>query len=406
MKKVLAFAVVVLIALSCVFAGDVKFVLGELAQHPEVLFGFCPTLTTVGASYEGLELVEGSLTQLQVIAGGGYAQLVLFQDPSTGEPLLYDQGIYDSIQFRWNLRMLQGFGDSWVDGKDLVTVYAGYEGRLEKNIDSMAVGKERKRGYADSGLETLGKTSIKELGTWFSDHGTTRQSNSIYPDLAGGDTSFMNNLYVGARLNGMDDRMVSNEGVLAELKLQFAPGFLNRKASYYSVTLNAVAGTTLYELKDAATGRNSFSIVVLDRMNLNWTDGSKVPVYAQQPVSLGRKVRGFDTGSYNTNFTVVNNFDIRFAGPEPFIDGVFPRANLFFDMGYYAGDYLNTEISALSMAREYGLERFLCSTGVQLEMSFFDMFDLGLQVAYLLNGSNLRDPGSRMITGATFFLDF
>ena len=399
MKKVLAFAVVMLIALSCVFAGDVKFVLGELAQHPEVLFGFCPTLTTVGASYEGLELVEGSLTQIQAIAGGGYAQLVLFQDPSTGKPLLYDQGIYDSIQFRWNLRMLQGFGDSWVEGKDLVTVYAGYEGRLEKNIDSMAVGKERKRGYADDGL-TIGKSAIKGIDTWFMDHGTKRQSNSIYPDLAGGDTSFMNNLYLGARLNGMDDRMVSNEGILAELKLQFAPGFLNKKASYYSVTLNAVAGTTLYELKDASTGRNSFSIVVLDRVNLNWTDGSKVPVYAQQPVSLGRKVRGFNTGSYNTNFTVVNNFDIRFAGPEPFVDGIFPRANIFFDMGYYAGDYLNTEISALSMAREYGLERFLCSTGVQLEMSFFDMFDLGLQVAYL------RDPGSHVITGATFFLDF
>lgn len=405
MKKVLAFAAIVLIAVSCVFAGDVKFVLGELAQHPEVLFGFCPTLTTVGASYEGLELVEGSLTQLQVIAGGGYAQLVLFQNPSTGEPLLYDQGIYDSIQFRWNLRMLQGFGDSWVDGKDLVTVYAGYEGRLEKNVDSMAVGKERKRGYADDGL-TIGKSAIKGIDTWFMDHGTKRQSNSIFPDLAGGDTAFMNNLYLCARLNGMDDRMVSNEGVLAELKLQFAPGFLNRKASYYSVTLNAVAGTTLYELKDAATGRNSFSIVVLDRVNLNWTDGSKVPVYAQQPVSLGRKVRGFNTGSYNTNFTVVNNFDIRFAGPEPFIDGVFPRANLFFDMGYYAGEYLNTEISASSMAEKYGLERFLCSTGVQLEMSFFDMFDLGLQVAYLVKGSNLRDPGSLVITGATFFLDF
>lgn len=405
MKKVLAFAVIALIALSCVFSGDVKFVFGELSQHPEILFGFCPTLTTVGASYEGLEFVEGDLTQLQAIAGGGYAQLVLFQDPSTGKPLLYDQGVYDSIQFRWNLRMLQGFGDSWVDGKDLVTVYVGYEGRFEKNVDSMAVGKERKRGYADDGL-TIGKSAIKGIDTWFMDHGTKRQSNSIFLDLAGGDTSFMNNLYVGARLNGMDDRMVSNEGILAELKLQFAPGFLNKKASYYSVTLNAVAGTTLYELKDAATGRNSFSIVVLDRVNVNWTDGSKVPVYAQQPVSLGRKVRGFNTGSYNTNFTVVNNFDIRFAGPEPFVDGIFPRANIFFDMGYYAGDYLNTEISASSMAEKYGLERFLCSTGVQLEMSFFDMFDLGLQVAYLVNGSNLRDPGSRVITGATFFLDF
>lgn len=405
MKKVFASVVVLLLALSCIFAGDVKFVMGELAQHPEVLFGFCPTLTTVGASYEGLELVDGSLTQIQAIAGGGYAQFVLFQDPSTGEPLRSGLGIYDSIQFRWNLKMLQGFGDSWVEGKDLVTVYAGYEGRFEKNIDSMAVGKDRKLGYADA-AGTVGKSTVKALDAWFADYGAARGSNVIYPDLAGGDTAFMNNFYVGARLNGMDDRMVSNEGVLAELKLQFAPGFVNRKASYYSITLNAVAGTTLYELKDSNTGRNAFSIVVLDRVNLNWTDGSKVPVYAQQPVSLGRKVRGFNAGSYNTNFTVVNNFDVRFAGPEPFMDGVFPRLNVFFDMGYYAGDYLNTRLSASDMAQAHDLERFLCSTGVQLEVCFFDFFDLGLQVAYLVNGCNVRDPGSRLITGATFFLDF
>lgn len=406
MKKVLAFAVVVLIAFSCVFAGDVKFVLGELSQHPEVLFGFCPTLATVGASYEGLGLVDGNLTQLQAIAGGGYAQLVLFQDPSTGEPLLYDQGIYDSIQFRWNLKMLQGFGSSWVEGKDLVTVYAGYEGRFDKNIDSMAVGKERMHGYVDASLSSFGESAVKTLENWFSTHGAVRASNAIYPDLAGGDTAFTNSFYVGARLNGMDDRMVSNEGVLAELRLQFAPSFLNKKASYYSITLNAVAGTTLYELEDSSNGRNLFSIVVLDRVNVNWTDGGKVPVYAQQPVSLGRKVRGFNSGSYNTNFTVVNNLDVRFAGPEPFVDGTFPRANLFFDMGFYAGDYLNTGISASSMAQKYGLERFLCSTGVQLEVSFFDFFDLGLQVTYLIKGSNLRDPGSRVVMGATFFLDF
>lgn len=405
MKRFLALVVVVMLALSCVFAGDVKFVLGELAQHPEVLFGFCPTLVTVGASYDGLELVEGNLTQLQVIAGGGYAQFVLYQDPSTGEPLLYDQGVYDSIQLRWSLKALQGFGTSWVEGKDLVTVYAGYEGRLEKNIDSMAVGKNRKLGYAGSSLD-VGKTPVKALDVWFNDHGAARDSNVIYPDLAGGDTSFMNSFYFGARLNGMDDEMVSNEGVLAELKFQFAPGFANSKASYYSVAFNAVAGTTLFELSSPSTGRNVFSIVVLDRVNLSWTDGSKVPVYAQQPVSLGRKVRGFNSGSYNANFAVVNNFDIRFAGPEPLVDGIFPRLNVFFDMGYYAGSYLNTGKSALDMAMAYGLERFLCSTGVQVEMSFFDTFDLGLQVAYLVNGRNMRDPWSPVIIGATFFLDF
>jgi len=398
---------------SFAFASDYKFVLGELAQHPEILYGFCPTLTTVGVSYEGLELIDVNLTQIQLIAGGGYAQLVLFQDPKTGEPLFYNQGIYDSIQMRWNLKMLQGFGSSWVEGKDLLTVYFGYEGRFEKNIDSIAVGKERKRGYTDDSM-ALGASKISKLDDWFSGFGVSRASkitdNTIYPNLFDGDTAFMNSFYLGVRLNGMDDRMVSNEGVLAKVELQFAPAFLNKKASYYSITFNVVAGTTLYELQDSSTGRNTFSVVMLDRVNINWTNGSLVPVYAQQSVSLGRKVRGFNTGSYNTNFTIVNNFDIRLAGPEPLVDGIFPRINLFFDMGYHGGDYFNTKISAQSMidkyGQEYGLNRFLCSTGFQLEVSFFDFFDLGLQVSYLINGRNLRDPGSNIITGATFFLDF
>ena len=130
------------------------------------------------------------------------------------------------------------------------------------------------------------------------------------------------------------------------------------------------------------------------------------------PVSLGRNVRGFNTNSFNTNFTVVNNLDIRLAGPEPVMDGIFPRLNIFFDMGWHAGNYFNTGHNGISaktasaMAEKYGLERFLCSTGFQLEMCFFDFIDLGFQLAYLINGANPRNPGSSFITGATFFLDF
>jgi hypothetical protein len=35
-----------------------------------------------------------------------------------------------------------------------------------------------------------------------------------------------------------------------------------------------------------------------------------------------------------------------------------------------------------------------------------DFMDLGFQVAYLISGDNMRTPGQRFITGATFFLDF
>ena len=407
MKKALTIVLVLALAVCSVFAGDFKFLFTELDQHPEILAGFLPTLTAIGVGYNGLDLIDGNLTQLQFTIGGGYTQRVLFQDPLTGEPLIANQLLYDDIQLRWNLKFLQGFGQSPVEGLDLVTAYVGYEGRYEKGVDSMKLGEPRLRGYAATDATgtkgtATGTTPIPAMDDWF---GPTKAGNKIYPDLADDYTAFMHNFYIGAKLNLMDDKMVSNEGALAEIKLQFAPGFLNKKASYYTITLNGVAGTTLLEVANKK-GMNLFSIVLIDRVNATWTDGSKVPVYASRPVSLGRKVRGIDTNSYNTNFSVVNNLDLRLAGPEFLMSGVFPRLNIFFDMGWHAGNYLNTKHSAADMAEKYGLKRFLCTTGFQLEMCFFDFIDLGFQLSYLINGENMKNPQSKFITGATFFLDF
>ena len=391
MKKALIVVLILVTAIGSVFASDFKFLFTELDQHTEILAGFLPTLVTIGTSYEGIDLMENNLTQVQVTVGGGYTQRGLYQNPINGAPLHDDILLYDCIQLRWNLKFLQGFGDSWVQGKDLITAYIGYEGRAEKGVDSMVAGQERLRG-------TGGKSAIPTMSSWFAG---ALYDSTIYPDLVGDRLAFMNNFYFGAKLNYMEDKMVSNEGLTVELKFQFAPKQLNDKADYYSLTFNTVVGTTLFELTDRR-GFNVLSIVAIDRFNANWTEGDKVPVYAQMPVSLGRKVRGFNTNSYNTNFTLVNNLDIRFAGPEPVIDGIFPRLNVFFDMGYYSGDFFNSNVSSDGQ----GLERFLCSTGFQFEMSFFDFIDLGFQLAYLINGANLRDPNNHFITGATFFLDF
>ena len=411
MKKALTIVLVLALALCSVFAGDFKFLFTELDQHPEILAGFLPTLTAIGVGYNGLDLVEGDLTQVQFTVGGGYTQRVLFQDPTNGEPLISNQLIYDDIQLRWNLKFLQGFGDSWVEGKDLVTAYIGYEGRYEKAVDSMKTGESRLRGYADvtTDPKTTGPTEIQTMNQWFGEFGTTNVGNTIYPDLNKADyTSFINNFYIGAKLNLMDDQMVSNEGMTAEVKLQGAWG---KQAKYYTATVNLVAGTTLLEIANKK-GMNLFSVVLIGRANATYTDGPAVPIYASRPVSLGRKVRGIDTNSYNTNFSAVANIDLRLAGPEFLMDGVFPRLNLFLDFGYHAGNYLNTghngvaAASAQAMAEKYGLQQFLCTTGFQLEMCFFDFIDLGFQLSYLINGENLKNPQNRFITGATFFLDF
>ena len=411
MKKALTIVLVLALALCSVFAGDFKFLFTELDQHPEILAGFLPTLTAIGVGYNGLDLLEGDLTQVQFTVGGGYTQRVLFQDPVTGEPLISNQLIYDDVQLRWNLKFLQGFGNSWVEGKDLITVYLGYEGRYEKAVNSMKTGEPRLRGYADvtTDPKTTGPTVIPGMNEWFGSFGTTNVGNTIYPDLNKEDyTSFINNFYIGAKLNLMDDQMVSNEGMTAEIKFQGAWG---KQAKYYTATLNVVAGTTLLEISNKK-GLNLFSLVLIGRANATYTDGPAVPIYASRPVSLGRKVRGIDTNSYNTNVSAVANIDLRLAGPEFLMDGVFPRLNFFVDVGYHAGNYLNTgyngvaAASAQAMAEKYGLQQFLCTTGFQLEMCFFDFIDLGFQLSYLINGVNLRTPGERFIAGATVFLDF
>ena len=407
MKKILVILLMVLSVTCALFAGDFKFLFTELDQHMELLDGFLPTLITVGESYEGLELVPGNLTQIQATIGGGISSRGLYRDPLTGKALDKDILLFDAWQIRWNLKMLQGFGDSWVEGKDLVTAYAGYEGRWEKYVDYLLVqGVALPKSKLDNKFRKMGETALSEprsIDKWFASYndvtvnpeGLTRNNSTVYPDMAGDHQNFTS-FYMGAILNTMMDDNHNMKGAKAELKLQFAPGFMNRAASYYSITANAVGGYTVYRLKQS-DGYNLFSVSIKDRLNFNWTDGKAVPVYASSPVSLGRKVRGFNTNSYATNFTVVNNFDIRIAGPEAKMNELFPRVNLFFDMGYHAGKYFNTQHSGSD---------FLCSTGIEAEVCFWGICDIGIQYSYLISGTNLRDPKNNLIMGATFFLDF
>ena len=116
---------------------------------------------------------------------------------------------------------------------------------------------------------------------------------------------------------------------------------------------------------------------LVDRFNVNWTSGDKVPVYAQKQGSLGRKVRGYASYSYNSELTIVNNLDLRFTSPALGVDGLYIRLNLFFDMGYGAGHFYNSE---------FRQNKFIASTGAQISFTIFDFIDLGYQLAYLIGG--------------------
>ena len=400
MKKALVLLTIIALAAGMCFGagGDFAFLFTELDQHVEILNGFLPTLVTVGAGYRGLTLSEGDLTQINLTFGGGYTQRKSYQNPVDGSPLSGDFLVFDAIQTRWNLKMLQGLGESWVQGQDLVTLYAGYEGRWEKYVDSMVKTQLRHNGTADITHPAETTYPVPTLAGW---QGGALAGTAILRELDADRTMTATTLYAGIILNGMEDTGVTSDGILGKFDLQWAPGGLSTdEISYFSATLNVVVSKTLWQ-KQAANGSNALSVVLIDRFNANWTDGSYVPLYAQGPVSLGRKVRGYNTYAFNTNFTVVNNLDLRISGPDrmlDFLSGVFPRLNLFVDCGWHTGRYFNSAIEG---------SHFLASTGAQLEMSFMDFIDLGIQVAWILSDTqNPVTPWSRMIMGATFFLDF
>ena len=164
---------------------------------------------------------------------------------------------------------------------------------------------------------------------------------------------------------------------------------------YYSFTITDVlVNSTLLDSFDVP----SFSISLVDRFNVNWTSGDKVPVYAQKQGSLGRKVRGYASYSYNSELTIVNNLDLRFTSPALGVDGLYIRLNLFFDMGYGAGHFYNSE---------FRQNKFIASTGAQISFTIFDFIDLGYQVAWLLGDGYNFSKGDTSFSGSfTFFLDF
>lgn len=390
MKKTLLTTILVaILAISTLGAADFELVFGSptIDQHPEILIGFVPTAAKLGVGYTGLNLIEGNETQLALIAGGGYVQRKVWQKPTNGKVQAYDPIVYDTANVEWELRFSQGFLQSPVEGKDLLTLSASYLGRWDYNKDSMVVGQSRDNGRP---------YYIRTLDSYLE---SASYSGDIYPDLRGNAQHLGTAFQLQLKLDMMDEQKMYSNGLLSTFEAKYAPLALNSAldgvADYYSLTLNTVIAYSPYQII-GNDGQHWFSITVVDRINLNWTDGSAVPVYAQGPVSLGRKVRGYNTWTYNTQFTAVNNFDIRFAGPDWYT--IFPRVNLFIDAGYGCGDLFNTD---------YFKSNMLASAGIQVTVSFFDFIDLGYQIAYLFTGSKYTEGPDVNVTGSfTFFLDF
>ncbi|WP_320129588.1 hypothetical protein [uncultured Sphaerochaeta sp.] len=394
MRKKLTIVLVLLLVISSVsYASNWRYVFDSWNQHPEILEGLVPTHAIMGGGYDGLSFIEGNRTELQLLLGLGYSQRKIWQDPTNGSVITDNPLIYDVFQSDSKIRVSQGFLKSPVPSKDLWTAYIGVENTMEIYKDSMVVGSTRQNGTATH--------AVSSIADWFSSYGVSPSNNAYYPDFGtNGSAMLQTTLVAGLTLDMMDDKIVTQNGLVSDLSLNYGPSILNSlldgTASFYSITSNTEIAKTLYSLKAGKTN-NAFSVVLADRFNVNWTDGSAVPLSVQGPISLGNKVRGYASWTYNTQFTVVNNLDLRICGPEPWSQGFFPKVTLFLDLGYGAGNYFNTTVSS---------SNFLASTGVQGTLVLFDSLTLGYQVAYLFTNDNYVYYGNPIVGSVTMALHF
>ncbi len=387
MKKVIVFLLVLIMAAG-LFASDLHFVFKDLGQHPDIMWGFFPTYLMAGAGYDLPALIDGNKTQVQLLVGDGYTQRLLWLDQNSGDNN-YNKGVWNRDnalrvnvwQNELSLRFIQGFMISPVGDKDLLTLTLNLTARYE-------------RYYSSSKFLFLG------INGTFDDYINSSYSGAVYPELNGGKDFLGGEIALSLKFDMMEDTLHTNDGIWSALDVKVGPSWLNSgasgHASYISVISNTVGARTLYNLENTK-GDSMFSITLVDRLNASFTGGNAIPAYIQGPVSLGGKVRGFNAYTYGTEFNVVNNFDIRLAGPDLGVNGIAPRVNLFIDCGYGWGKVFNTE------RKENNL---LASCGVQIEMSFFDMIDLGYEVNYLLVDKDKYTQPGRVTTNFTFFLDF
>ncbi|MCH3918565.1 MAG: hypothetical protein LKE40_14120 [Spirochaetia bacterium] len=342
MKKVIP---MLLVAMFCtiipVSASDVHFVFGSGSLW----------YLNAGGGYKGFTAIKGNTTDFQALLGLGYISRDLWQNSSGGG--LADSSIENEyLRADLTLKAKQGFFN------DDLTCYAGATSEFDYHL---------------SGLQP---------------------DSSVYPDL-NDTTQLAQTLFAGALYDRMDDKGFVQNGYSIELKGSAGPSLLNEASSFVSFHAEARGAKTLFYIPTTRGKENLFSIVLVDRAMLDYTKGDKVPLSFQKHISLGSNVRGYASYSYNTEFTAVNNFDIRFSTYEfdslPFSLLAFPRVVIFFDVGYAGGNYLNSDVSCT--------DNILASTGIQMTVSVNDFIDLGYQMAYLLVDADYAGGSDTHLTG-------
>mgnify|MGYP000701732451 CR=1 FL=1 len=366
-KRFIIVLLICLVSVSTLFAGGTGFVLDSFDTNGDVLIGFFPTYITSGSRFSMPSLIDGNSTDLLLITGGGYTQRQLWRDETGAVLNSYadiaavdadeDNRKFNVITGEWKVLFEQGLFWSEATDHDLLTIQLGYKGRYEQYQEN--VGAAPNSAYFLDGTSTAYTEAEDQL-----------ISNTLTGEI---------------RLETVVSEKVTARGIDISIGADYAPlwmlnELLGDGVDYLAAQATIEGYLPLMQIKNDSETKSLFALYVADRIRADYLQGDSVPVYAQKTSSLGHKMRGFESFSYATSMNAVNNFDLRITGPE-IISGLFPRAAIFCDVGYYMGHYNNTPGNTA--------EGLLLSAGGEFAVSIMDFLNAGIRANYAIQGDTL-----------------
>ena len=327
-------------------------------------FGLVPTGLDTVLEYKGFTIVPGLETILENDAGAGYQYNYFFRN-SNGSPVVgSDTGTtFSQFEAVDDLGIRQGILWNPKLRRNLLEGFAFY--RFHYDYD-----------YRDPTQNQL-------------------IFQSSFPDDP---QTLINSAMVGLDYNTtVKDKIHATwNGTYGEASAEWGPrGFFNSigQADFYRLNLTAWGFKTFYT-SATKSNANLFSLYGAYQVRVDYAGGSSIPIYVMQSFGgryshlrygLGDAVRGFEQGSYDTNFKAAVNFDLRATGPGIYwpvlIHGyLIPGLYTFLDGGYYNGYFGDPTNSPGG---------FLASTGVGVYLDVLGLGNVTALVGFPLYGSRV-----------------
>jgi hypothetical protein len=308
------------------------FKLDGLRWHFAWGLDIIPSGLDITLGYTDFDLVDGLDTLFYTSLGAGYEGFETYRgigyqphdeiDFSTGS---LNNLEFDSLRTNWEYGIVQGF--LWNDNLDrnLIEGFFVYRGRFDSYY----------KGRIYWGTEEDRQQSILDgHSDWQTAYAGTDSEGILGNTLLIGLSSDTIEYYQYAQ---------TYDGFYGETSFEVSP-YLDRvigASDFYRINLNTKFFKTLYTAP-AEPDRSVLGIYLGNYFSIDYADAEKsMPLYVMQTFGgrtlrygLADSLRGFEDFTWDTQFKLVNNIELRVNFPSLYFHSLVPGALCYFDIGY------------------------------------------------------------------------